>query len=434
MRAIAISTVVCAVFLVFPFPVVAQMEFGPPRDVSDLPRFAFDALVFAGSDTSACRLDVYVLVPYNGLRFVRDHDLYDARYEESVRLFDKDENLIVEKFSVEHIQQRTLGETTDPQRHNVKQRFFTVKPGRYSLMLQIRDEETRKVAQEKREIVVRPLRDEELSISDLMMVSQLRLDGGRRIVVPNVTGNIGDLSEGFHIFCEVYNSTECDTLEMSYRIKNAKNEERLHERFLQPVSRGTNQIFVKINSASLPMGTYAIGLQAAGKASGKQYAASTVSRTFAVRWSGIPAAIEDLNVAIDQLVYAAEPKELDHIKGGSTLEERRRRFQEFWKKRDPTPGTDRNEQLEQYYSRVAYANKNFSNYTEGWKSDRGMVYIILGHPNNVDRYPFETNSKPYEVWYYNEINYRFVFVDQTGFGDYRLDPSTPLWILKDRRR
>lgn len=50
----------------------------------------------------------------------------------------------------------------------------------------------------------------------------------------------------------------------------------------------------------------------------------------------------------------------------------------------------------------------------------GMVYVTLGSPNNVERHPFEYDSKPYEVWDYYDINRRFVFVDQTGFGDYRL--------------
>ena len=49
-----------------------------------------------------------------------------------------------------------------------------------------------------------------------------------------------------------------------------------------------------------------------------------------------------------------------------------------------------------------------------------MIYIVLGPPNNVERHPFEYDSKPYEIWYYYGINQQFYFVDDTGFGDYRL--------------
>ncbi len=54
-----------------------------------------------------------------------------------------------------------------------------------------------------------------------------------------------------------------------------------------------------------------------------------------------------------------------------------------------------------------------------------MVFIILGSPDNIDRHPFEYDSKPYEVWQYYDLNHSFVFVDETGFGDYRL--TTPLY-------
>ena len=40
--------------------------------------------------------------------------------------------------------------------------------------------------------------------------------------------------------------------------------------------------------------------------------------------------------------------------------------------------------------------------------------------------------KPYEVWSYYDINQVFAFVDETGFGDYRL--STPLWEVWRRPR
>ena len=39
--------------------------------------------------------------------------------------------------------------------------------------------------------------------------------------------------------------------------------------------------------------------------------------------------------------------------------------------------------IKEYYSRVTYANKNFTNYKEGWKTDRGMLYIVFGRPNEV---------------------------------------------------
>jgi len=39
-----------------------------------------------------------------------------------------------------------------------------------------------------------------------------------------------------------------------------------------------------------------------------------------------------------------------------------------------------------YYERVEEANKKFSNFKEGWKTDRGMIYILFGSPWYVNEY------------------------------------------------
>ena len=150
----------------------------------------------------------------------------------------------------------------------------------------------------------------------------------------------------------------------------------------------------------------------------------TVSKSFYSHWKGLPGVITDIDKAIAQKVYIATPDELDYMEEGETIQEKTKRFLEYWKKKDPSPNNDENEIFDEYFRRIAYSNDNFSNYIEGWRSDRGMVYTILGAPNNIDRHPFEYDSKPYEVWEYYDLNRSFVFLDQTGFGDYRL--ITPL--------
>ncbi|MBK9510682.1 MAG: GWxTD domain-containing protein [Cytophagaceae bacterium] len=43
--------------------------------------------------------------------------------------------------------------------------------------------------------------------------------------------------------------------------------------------------------------------------------------------------------------------------------------------------------IKNYYRRVSDANRLFSNYKEGWKTDKGMVYIIMGPPSRVQKKP-----------------------------------------------
>lgn len=400
----------------------------------ETPRFYFDALVFAGDDTARSRLDLYVQVPYQSLQFVRNKDDYIASYEESISIYDAEDDLVTEKIAVERVRLGNFSETVNPARHNITQRFFRLAPGRYSVRVRIRDEETSKTSSIQRTVNVRRLWNSELTMSDIMLVSRLQMEGEKKTIVPNISGNVANLPEGFYLFSEIYNGTDCDSLDISYHVKNAKNQETLSERMSYHIVPGKNQIFVKVNSAALPMGNYTVSLQAvACERSGEErYATPVVTHAFAVHWAGMPTSIQDLDLAIDQIVYKAESKEIKFIKSASTLDEKKKRFLEFWKQYDPDPRTERNEVMEEYYRRVEIANKNFSHYREGWRTDRGMVFIMFGPPSSIDRYPFEINAKPYEIWYYNELNYRFLFVDQTGLGDYRLDPSTPIWNVRKR--
>jgi GWxTD domain-containing protein len=49
-----------------------------------------------------------------------------------------------------------------------------------------------------------------------------------------------------------------------------------------------------------------------------------------------------------------------------------------------------------FYRRVEEANYYFSTYTEGWKTDRGMIHLLFGNPNQIIR------SSQGEVWNYGE--------------------------------
>ena len=70
---------------------------------------------------------------------------------------------------------------------------------------------------------------------------------------------------------------------------------------------------------------------------------------------------------------------------------------------------------------------------EGWQTDRGRVYMIYGEPSEIERFPNETNTKPYEIWHYNEIEggVVFIFGDITGFNDYQLLHSTKRGEIRD---
>jgi len=130
--------------------------------------------------------------------------------------------------------------------------------------------------------------------------------------------------------------------------------------------------------------------------------------------------IKDVSSALDQMNYILnieERKELRNLKGS----EKEKFFKKVWAKRDPDVTTKENELMIEYYKRVAFAEDNFSRgVSGGWKSDMGMIYILFGKPDDILKSMNPQQSYNYEKWYYFQINEEFSFIDEFGFGDYRL--------------
>ena len=130
--------------------------------------------------------------------------------------------------------------------------------------------------------------------------------------------------------------------------------------------------------------------------------------------------MKDVSSALDQMNYILnieERKELRNLKGS----EKEKFFKKVWAKRDPDVTTKENELMIEYYKRVAFAEDNFSRgVSGGWKSDMGMIYILFGKPDDILKSMNPQQSYNYEKWYYFQINEEFSFIDEFGFGDYRL--------------
>jgi GWxTD domain-containing protein len=415
-------------------PCYSQVEVRPKKP-PDVPDFYVDAISFF-ADTLGSRLDVYIQVPYEDLRFLKVEGGFDAKYEVTFSVFTPENTLVVEKNWIQDVMVQTFEESVAPEAYSMAVRSIYVKPGKYNLRTQLREFESNKVSQFTRTLEVPDFARQSLALSDIMIVSKLRVENGKKSITPNVSRTIVGPRDAFHLFFEVYNQTPLESLEISYSVVTPKQVRVYSHSLLEPISRGRTQVFLPIDTLELPIGDYKFLVEArdptiVGDTSvvARPFLAS-VEKAFSSRRAGIPRTVDDLDLAIEQMRYIAKGNELDSLKKAQTLEEKQQRFLEFWRKRDPTPGTVRNEGMEEYFNRVDYANRHFGHHVEGWKTDMGMVYIILGAPNTVDRHPFEMNTKPYEVWYYYERNRRFVFLDETGFGDYRL--ITPLDELWDR--
>ena len=144
---------------------------------------------------------------------------------------------------------------------------------------------------------------------------------------------------------------------------------------------------------------------------------------------------EQLDNEFAYTIYVSTDSEKDAYKKMNTLEGKKKLLYDFWKTRDPNPLTPANEFKAVYFERIKYANSNFKfDFTPGWKTDRGRVYVTYGKPDDVDRFPFEADKRAYEIWRYYSLEggVEFVFVDMgNATGDYGLVHSTARNELRD---
>lgn len=84
-------------------------------------------------------------------------------------------------------------------------------------------------------------------------------------------------------------------------------------------------------------------------------------------------------VMIEPLAYLVSEDELNSIRES---ERPKLALDNFWVKCAGNIDKAR-ELIRIYYTRVLYANQYFTSYTEGWRTDRGMIYIIYGPPDKV---------------------------------------------------
>ena len=394
-----------------------------PRIPENKVKYYQDFMSFKGESIKT-RLDVFIQVPYNSVQFVKTNQGFEATYSVTVSVYDEEKkNLITEKIWNEKIVAISFELTASPDNFNLGHRSFELTPGVYSIKTILLDNDSKNEYSSENKVTVKNFGSLP-SISDIMLIAKKTLVEGNSKIIPNVSRSVVTDRDPLSIFYEIYSDSAC-LLFVNYEIFDESETSVFNSKSLMDVKSGTNQYFKNLDSVNINLGKYFLKVTLRDSS---EKVINTSTKVFISRWFGVPLTITDLDKAVDQLIYIANPEDLELIKAADNRLEKAKRFVAFWRKQDPNPADEYNPVFNVYFNRIAYANENFSTYSlEGWRSDRGMVLIILGAPDNIDRHPFEYYAKPYEIWQYYNLNRQFIFIDNTGFGDYRLSPDTPLY-------
>ncbi len=355
------------------------------------------------------RIEVYVRILYDDLQFVKVEEHYDAGYSLDLLLKKPDGSLVGSQHAERSLSVSSYAQTNSRRSGDQTAFEFTVTPSKYDLRIALLDHESRKDRVLEKTIEF-PAKEWsiELRVSDLIL-----LDSTKAPVLSSSILSGEQLYAAFSIYSETIGE-----LEVEYHLLNDKDNIITSRKLAVPSAQWFADTLA-LDTQNLPNGSYRAVVSA--KTGNARVARGC---PFKVMWQNLPDFIRDLDQAIRELKYIASDEELERF-ASATPSQREHLFRQFWNKRDPTPSTPENERMNEYYRRIAYANAHFSSFRDGWETDMGKVYVIFGAPTDVERHPFDIDKKPYEVWYYYDINRKFLFVDEDGFGQYRLKSS--LW-------
>lgn len=335
---------------------------------------------------------------------------------------------------------------------------FGLAPGTYRLIVTGYDI----LDKGRRDSVVLPLRitsfpTDTLTTSDIELCSSIQSSTNKESifykntyeVVPNAGRMYGMNLPVLYYYVELYNvlkDLSRNYLVVRSTVTNASGKELIrHEKTkLRKVNSNVEAGTVKISS--LRGGTYELHI--ALMDSSDHVFASTTKKFFMYK-PGVandsfsrPPSADVLTSEYAIMTEAEVDKEFAEVQYITSVTERKqyerltdvaskRAFLfQFWRKREKAQEGLKME----YMKRVQLASESYSNgFREGWKTDRGRVSILYGPADEVERFPSSSESNPYEIWHYNNIQggVIFVFVDRTGFGDYILVHSTHRNELQD---
>jgi GWxTD domain-containing protein len=144
--------------------------------------------------------------------------------------------------------------------------------------------------------------------------------------------------------------------------------------------------------------------------------------------------MDEVDRLFSQARYIASATEKEQYQALTDLKVKQKFLYDFWRRRDANMATPFNEIEEQYYQRIERANTEFtSGFKKGWESDRGRVLVLYGNPDEVEHLENTSESNPYEIWHYHNLQggVIFVFVDRDGMGNPQLVHSTHRDELRD---
>ena len=396
----------------------AQMNPSSKREKDVIRQYGFFVYSVADAYSDSIRILSYLSVPNHVLQFIKSGNGFEAEYEATISLKEKKGVRVGRKHWAKSLQTQNYLESASRDIFTIHFYEFKVPPGDYVISAELLDRDSNNSGVRNKELKFQK-HGEKIALYTPFFLDYLSGRWGLNDnEIPLFQSMLGEKLTRTSIF--ISGKVEKGPYDLEIVIRNSKKKELWKKTFQSTASENYFHQRIIIPEEVAKQGLRKrVDIEL--KQGGEKKKASVM---LAISRQGISRSIGDISQAVQNMRYILEDDEwktLSKAKG----DDQETLFLEYWDGKDPTPDTPENELMDEYFSRVSYSNANFKGYTHGWKTDMGMIYILFGPPDDLETYNDPMTRYYSQRWHYYRINKYFDFVDEQGFGDYRL--TTPFF-------
>jgi hypothetical protein len=375
---------------------------------------------------------VSVSIPNRALTFSREGDSYRAPYEVHLRLLQNNAEA-GRVDALEVVRVGTFKEINRSDESVIFQHFFRVPAGIYSLSLNVRDIGGSRQTTQEAALQVPKISAGAFS-SPVVVYEQgarMSLDSVPRILASPRSSAVFGRDSTVAVFLEAYGNGA--TLPVTYQVRNDQGTTVLTD----------STVFVRhggllSGTVAVPISNVGLGIARLSFAR-RDYSDTTAVPIFVSFGEDIP--VMSFENMIQYLRFYAPAYRLNKLRQAPPAR-RAAVWAAFLRETDPVPDTPVNEDLQSYFAHIEQANVQFKNdHTPGWLSDRGMVFVALGEPNQViDRNISQAVSRTQmgemmqiQVWDYPQYRSQIVFYQDAGHWRLTRSSENEFWQIESRK-
>ncbi len=386
--------------------------------------FIATARVLAGPTPESLFVAVGVSLRNRGFAFRRDGDEFVADYRVEITIR-TGTGLVAMSARDERVRVSSFRETQRSDESIIYQDFLRAVPGEYVLAVAVRDRNGANAGRAETPITVPALHGQAVSLPVTVYQARPRSDAARAPeLVLNARQSIEYGTESLQVYVETYAMTG------GARFVLAAADPSGAEVWSDTVaadSGAVRGIVRAIPPGALSIGRYELQIRQRGQVVAATPFVVSFSDQYAV------ANLEDIVSLLRYMPYADSLRAVLRAPAA----ERPAMWQRYWRGTDPNPATPEHELIDEYLQRVRVANEQFNDEGgPGWLTERGEVFISIGPPNEIidRRAEQQIGRGRYIVWNYYDYRLALNFIDDTGFGRFRLDPRSRAEFLRIRNQ